>query len=318
MLTVATAASPQKMENIEIDLIHQYLDWINIMTFDFHGPWGDPEADPVTNFNTPLYVASDDPLGEPYHSSFNLAAAVQGYLAEGVPTEKINPGLAFYGRGFGTVPNENNGLYQTYWGPAGNGTWENGVFDYWDLAQNYINMNGYTSYWHDEAKVPWLYNPNTQIMISYDDAASIEEKGDYINSENLGGAMFWEFSGDKYAVLLNTVYETLNDTTYTSVDKNNFIDMPPNTTLHGNYPNPFNPSTTINFELQGKSNISLKIFDVTGKLIKVLVNEEKESGYHSVVWDGAGENGKEVSSGLYYYRIESNHFVETKQCLLLK
>jgi len=61
-------------------------------------------------------------------------AAVQGYLDHGVPAEKLHSGLAFYGRAFGGVPAFNNGLYATYWGPAADGTWENGVFDFWHLG----------------------------------------------------------------------------------------------------------------------------------------------------------------------------------------
>ena len=212
LLTIAAPASPMNRENYELDQIHQYLDWINVMTYDFHGPWGDPEADPVTNFNTPLFVPADDPLVEPYHSSFNLSAVVEGYLAAAVPRAKLNTGLAFYGRGFGVVPDENNGLYANYSGPSNAGTWENGVFDYWDLEQNYIDLNGYSAYWHDEAKVPWIYNSNTQIMVSYDSPQSIEEKVNYINSIDLGGVMFWEFSADRQGVLLDVVYETIAPT----------------------------------------------------------------------------------------------------------
>lgn len=94
---------------------------------------------------------------------------------------------------------------------ADDGTWEDGFYDYWDLDQNYIDLAGYERFWHDEAKVPWLYNPTTQIMISYDDEVSIQAKAEYIISENLGGGMFWEFSGDKDAQLLNVVNDVFND-----------------------------------------------------------------------------------------------------------
>ncbi len=208
LLTIAAPASPLIMENIEIDLIHPYLDWINIMTYDFHGPWSG-DSDPVTGFNAALYPADENPVPEPYWSGFNLDAAVQAYQDLGVPSEKINPGLPFYGRAFGGVGAENNGLYQPYWGVAPDGTWENGVYDYWHLAEDYINQNGYSRYFHEEALVPWLYNPNTQIMISYDDSTSISTKCQYILDNDLGGAMFWEFSGDRNGFLLSTVYEDL-------------------------------------------------------------------------------------------------------------
>ncbi len=317
LLTIAAPASPVIMENIEIDLIHQYLDWINVMTYDFHGPWGDPQADPVTHFNTPLYVASDDPLVEPYHSYFNLSAAIEGYLDEGVPLEKLNPGLAFYGRGYSGVPNVNNGLYQTYWGPANVGTWENGVFDYWDLNWNYINTNGYTSYWNDETKTPWVYNPNTQTMISYDDPQSIEEKGNYINSMDLGGAMFWEFSADKYAVLLNTVYEVLNDTTGTSINN----DLITNDFKLTNYPNPFNPTTIISFSLTAKDakNATLEIYNLKGQKIKTFSNLQiTQFTNQQIIWNGKDDNNKKVSSGVYFYKMKAGNYLSTKKMILLK
>ena len=247
LLTVATSASPIYQENLEIDLISQYVDWINVMTFDFHGPWNQA-SDPVTNFNTPLYMIPEDPSPEPYKSKFNISAAIEGYIEHGAPLEKLHASLAFYGRGFGGVPNQNNGLFQTFWGPANAGTWENGVFDYWDLAQNYIDMSGYVSYWNDVAKVPWIYNPNTQIMISYDNPQSMEIKANYAKSMDLGGVMFWEFSGDKFAVLLNTVYQTINDTTSVSIEENsqaNVSDVEINI-----YPNP--ATDVININSTGK------------------------------------------------------------------
>ena len=80
-----------------------------------------------------------------------------------------------------------------------------------DLKNNFLGQ-GYTRYWDNAAQVPWLYNPNTGIWISYDDAESIEIKSDYIVSQNLGGAMYWELSSDTQdAELLTKVYETLSD-----------------------------------------------------------------------------------------------------------
>ncbi|GJM71113.1 hypothetical protein HMSSN036_33290 [Paenibacillus macerans] len=83
------------------------------------------------------------------------------------------------------------------------GTWEKGVFDYSDLENNYINKNGYTRYWNDIAKVPYLFNPSSGTFISYDDQQSIGYKSGFIKANHLGGAMFWEFSGDRNKTLLN-------------------------------------------------------------------------------------------------------------------
>ena len=207
LLTIAAPASPFIIENLEVELIHQYLDWINIMTYDFHGPWGG-EADIFTNFHSPLHASEQNPLDEPFHSQFNLSAAVETYLYLGVPPDKLQPGIPFYGRGYANVENENNGLYSS-WSGLPQGTWENGVTDYWDLALNYVNINGFIQFWHDEAMVPWVYNPNSQIMYSFENESSIEQKCNFINDIELGGAMFWEFSGDKFNQLLPTIFNEL-------------------------------------------------------------------------------------------------------------
>lgn len=207
LLSIAASANPDYAENIEVEEMCEVLDFINLMTYDFHGPWNG-EGDPVTCFNAALHPATDNPIPEPYHSMFNLAATVQLYDSLGAPSEKLNAGVPFYGRGYAGVENENNGLFADYTGPS-NGTWENGVFDYYDLEDNYINMNGFVRYWHDEAMVPWLYNPTNSIMISYDDSLSIALKGYYIAANGLGGAMYWESSGDRDGVLVQSIHYAL-------------------------------------------------------------------------------------------------------------
>ncbi|NQU35430.1 MAG: T9SS type A sorting domain-containing protein [Bacteroidetes bacterium] len=83
--------------------------------------------------------------------------------------------------------------------------------------------------------------------------------------------------------------------------------------LDQNYPNPFNPTTTISFELPMSTTVNLSIYNVTGQLVETLVNEHKNVGYHSVIWNASG-----VGSGLYFYRIEAGDYSETKKCLILK
>ena len=179
------------------------------MSYDFHGPFGGP-LDSVTGHNAALMENPNEPEVAMAVADFNVEAAVSLFESYGVPKSKMNVGLAFYGRGFGNVPKEgNNGLFSSYKGPASKGTWENGSFDFWDLQANYIDKNGYTKHIDTLAGVPWLYSETAQCFISYDDQDSIKLKSQYIQQEQLGGAMFWEFSGDKYSTLLTSVYETL-------------------------------------------------------------------------------------------------------------
>lgn len=85
------------------------------------------------------------------------------------------------------------------------------------------------------------------------------------------------------------------------------------------YPNPFNPSTTIEFSIQNDSNINLSIYNIKGQKIKTLVNNKFNEGSHSIIWNGEAESGKSVSSGIYYYSLKVNGITEAvKKCLLLK
>ncbi|MBI5463408.1 MAG: T9SS type A sorting domain-containing protein, partial [Ignavibacteriales bacterium] len=90
-------------------------------------------------------------------------------------------------------------------------------------------------------------------------------------------------------------------------------EIPQEYTLSQNYPNPFNPTTTIGFRTQVSGFTSLKVYDVLGKEIATLVNEQMSAGNYSATW-----NAQNVSSGMYFYRLHSGNVVETKRMLLLK
>ncbi|MBK9333063.1 MAG: T9SS type A sorting domain-containing protein [Ignavibacteria bacterium] len=91
------------------------------------------------------------------------------------------------------------------------------------------------------------------------------------------------------------------------------IGIPLKYELSQNYPNPFNPSTKINFNLPADVHVSLKIFDMTGREIKTLVNEVKTAGYHSVLF-----SGNDISSGVYFYILKTNNFKAGRKMLLIK
>jgi hypothetical protein len=80
-----------------------------------------------------------------------------------------------------------------------------------------------------------------------------------------------------------------------------------------NYPNPFNPKTTIGFGIPEKGNVKLSVLNILGEEIKILFNEEKEAGYHSIDF-----NLTELSSGVYFYQLKADLFVETKKMILLR
>jgi hypothetical protein len=89
--------------------------------------------------------------------------------------------------------------------------------------------------------------------------------------------------------------------------------LPTSYALRQNYPNPFNPSTQITFDLPETANIEVTVFNTNGQLVATLINESRKAGTHTVTWDAGS-----LASGVYIYRLESNHFTDTKKMILLK
>ncbi len=94
--------------------------------------------------------------------------------------------------------------------------------------------------------------------------------------------------------------------------------IPTEFALEQNYPNPFNPTTTIRYALKENAQVTLKIYNVLGQVVKTLVNEKQTAGFKTVQWDGTDDRGVKVASGIYVYRLEANDFVDTKKMILLK
>jgi hypothetical protein len=88
--------------------------------------------------------------------------------------------------------------------------------------------------------------------------------------------------------------------------------------LAQNVPNPFNPVTTIRFGLPVSSSVSLRIYDTAGRLIRVLVDDQRGAGRYEAIWDGLDRAGRPVASGVYFYRLATNTFVEDKKMILLR
>jgi len=88
--------------------------------------------------------------------------------------------------------------------------------------------------------------------------------------------------------------------------------------LFQNHPNPFNPNTEIRFTIPNAGHVSIKIYDMNGKLVKNLVSEQKAAGVYSISWDGQDKNGFKVTSGVYFYRINAGEFTMSKKMILMK
>ncbi|UCF05039.1 MAG: S8 family peptidase [bacterium] len=88
--------------------------------------------------------------------------------------------------------------------------------------------------------------------------------------------------------------------------------------LAQNYPNPFNPTTTVDFSLREKVHVSLRLYNVSGQLVRILVDGIREPGIYRVPWDGRNERGSKVASGVYFYRMVTPHFRATKKMILIR
>ncbi len=93
---------------------------------------------------------------------------------------------------------------------------------------------------------------------------------------------------------------------------------PPLPLFARNYPNPFNPSTTIAFDIPDAGHIDLRIYDVEGRLVRVLLGEQREAGSHEVVWNGTDDEGSILASGVYFYSLAANSRVRTHKMVLLR
>ena len=100
----------------------------------------------------------------------------------------------------------------------------------------------------------------------------------------------------------------------TSVDHENKNQRIPHfNNLSQNYPNPFNPTTTISLSIPDRQHVSLIIYDLLGREVATLINEEKDQGYHKIIFDGFN-----LKSGVYFYKIQAGDYAEIKKALLLK
>lgn len=195
-LTIAASARPAEIANLEASELSRLLDWINVMTYDYHS------VDSVAHFNAPLFAVSGDPTPE-----LNVDASMRVFLAAGVPPDRLVVGVPFYGRGYGGVAAERDGLLQRA-DPARARDWGTGGIDYRLLMGQDPERHGFKRFWHPEARVPWLYNPAARIWITFDDPRSVALKADYARARGFGGVMFWELGGDD-GTLLAAIHEGL-------------------------------------------------------------------------------------------------------------
>ncbi|XP_035672026.1 chitotriosidase-1-like [Branchiostoma floridae] len=189
LLSAAVPAGESSvLQGYEVDLISQHLDFINLMTYDLHGSW---EA--VTGLNSPLYPAAEESGNA---RKLNQQAAVQVWRAGGAPAEKLNLGIALYGRSF-TLSSGDTGLRAptSGGGTPAQYTQEAGYISYYEICT--MLSSGATRVFDAEQKAPYSYLGNQ--WVGYDDAESIGHKIAFLKQEGLGGSMVWAADLDDFS-----------------------------------------------------------------------------------------------------------------------
>ena len=191
-----------------------------------------------------------------------------------------------------------------------------GVYDH--------NWNGYES--NNDIK-DMLVDPENfdfrpiQGSVLIDSGVIIENiTGTHIGSAPDIGA--YEYGGENWVPGISWDLETTFGTAFNEVqglsNTNNQRPIPAIYKLFPAFPNPFNPITTLRYNLPGNSIVNIVIYDMLGKQVKTLVDQAQEAGYRKVVWDATNDYGKPVSAGIYLYRIQVGEYISTKKMVLLK
>lgn len=166
----------------------------------------------------------------------------------------------------------------------------------------------------------------TQITISWDLPSGVTGlledliNGTLVNESMDGTDSHTETNPGGISKLKMTITYTFdgNGDLVTSVEDGQDFNIPEKFALRPNYPNPFNPSTTINYELAENENINLEIYDILGNHVRTLVKRHQQAGSYSIKWDGRDELSQIVASGVYVYRIRAGNFTQSRKMLFLQ
>ena len=244
--------------------------------------------------NEPVYINSNEELWFGYH--MNTSA---GYPA-----------------------GADNGPYVNY---KGNMMWWNGS---WTTLYNLSSSAPYN--WNLQGYVSGVSRSNMKSTVTESSRSLtgyyVYKNGNRLNEEVLTVLTY----NDNYisegmhsyyiTALYNNTTESIPSNVFvfdnTSVNENTEVSLI--TGLIGNYPNPFNPETVINFQLEHDMNVRIDIFNIKGQKVTTLLNDFVSKGNHFINWNGKSNNGKSLSSGIYFYRFETNDKIEQRKMLLIK
>ncbi len=272
-----------------VSALKEWVDWFGVMTYDYYGSWttkAGPNSALYGNFSTNTEGWIDYSLS--YYT-----------VTRGIPAGQILIGLPFYGWVFNAP---------TMYGPSTGATQKT-----FATIATYPGQ-GWSRYWDSEGMVPYMINPSGTQTASYDDTISLRIKCEYARANLVGGVMIWAIGQDYVSgtqPLLQTVGTGMGLATPVPLPAAG--DNPSAFRLYQNFPNPFNPTTEIRYEVSVAGEVRLAIYDLLGREAAVVVNERKSPGSYVVRFDGAG-----LASGAYLCRMSAGHFAQTRMMMLVR
>lgn len=192
LLTIATGADQAYIDNTGLGKAQEYLDFINVMCYDFYHGWHFQ-----TGHHANLYPSDMEKF-----NGNSGQEAINRHIKAGVPASKLIMGIPFYGRQWEKVSTARSGLYQTAMSTGA-------IVSYWSIVEK-MKSKKYVKGYDQSAQASFLFSPTDSTFISWETPKEIETKANYIKQNGLGGAMFWEYSLDSNQELLNTLFKNMN------------------------------------------------------------------------------------------------------------
>ncbi len=288
LLTMAIPQSAWGGGNFDYSGMLPYLDWYNVMDYDTHGSWS-----AHAGHNCPLYAPAFDADGSIDQSVRYLNGT------RGIPKSKLVIGIPFYGKEFTA-----DSLYSPHTGCS-------------DILYRVIPDRitaGWRRHWDSTSHVPYLTMSSPRRTVCYDDSLSVSDKCLYAATGGLGGVMIWALGQDLIGSS-QPLMEAIGKATGGSTDVGRDADppVPGMIRLEQNFPNPFNPTTNIRYELARSGDVTLAVHDVLGRVVFVLASGHRDAGSYEVTWDGSGS-----ASGVYVVRLLQGSFAQARTMLLVR
>ncbi len=170
-------------------------------------------------------------------------------------------------------------------------------------------------FWNDDISGNSNYSSGTPISTAemQDINTFLLSGWDFIGEEENGSQDIWNINPR-----LNNGYPFLTHIATDIADDETIQELKPQTKLLGNYPNPFNPETTIKFSLAEDENVRIDIYNIKGQLVNTIVNEQLKAGDNVIVWSGKDVHNKPTASGVYFYRLKTKDKTFVRKMMLMK